>query len=499
MSEVVILYGTAPSTRFLHRLAGPHRLATELRDHGISTKIVAGLGHYLPNKLIQLCNHFIDSNTLVLGISTTLLFELTARFPIAPTKMRPGNRFKEDIRVIAEYYKRRYPRLKIVVGGPAPRKVILDTDNIDLFIEGYADEVFVNYVNSLKGKHKPLFYSMYHHNTPLIQNPVDNDFDFRNSFIRYTKEDCIFPGETLPLEIARGCIFKCRFCSFPARGKFKGDTNFLKCEANIYDELLRNYDEHGTTNYVFVDDTFNDSTSKMEYLNTIFKKLPFKINFAAYLRADLLATYPETVDLLGEMGIRGAYFGIETFHEPSRKATLKGLSPDKIIKILEQVNAAWKNNVSITSSFIYGLPHESLATATKWTDEIVFGTTLFDRHDLIFHPLYIAGKAGIYQSDFDIDPEKFGYTIGAGGQHDEKWISPTTCSSEMHDFAVQATLRASKTPRPFNCFQTLTIMGYGLSTEKAININCYDPADVALVENLTMKMYLNYAKMMVKK
>ena len=40
--------------------------------------------------------------------------------------------------------------------------------------------------------------------------PVD---DFTISRIRYNDSDIIMPKEVLPLELARGCIFKCAFCS----------------------------------------------------------------------------------------------------------------------------------------------------------------------------------------------------------------------------------------------------------------------------------------------
>lgn len=35
--------------------------------------------------------------------------------------------------------------------------------------------------------------------------------------------DCVQPGEALPLEMARGCIFKCKFCRYPFIGKSKND------------------------------------------------------------------------------------------------------------------------------------------------------------------------------------------------------------------------------------------------------------------------------------
>ena len=56
---------------------------------------------------------------------------------------------------------------------------------------------------------------------------------------RWNKNDCIQTGETLPLEISRGCIFKCKFCRYPYIGKTKND--FSKSIDNVVEELEYNY------------------------------------------------------------------------------------------------------------------------------------------------------------------------------------------------------------------------------------------------------------------
>ena len=60
----------------------------------------------------------------------------------------------------------------------------------------------------------------------------------------------------LPLEVARGCIFKCNFCSFPLNGKGKGEA--IRDFSYIRDELIENYELYGIEDYWLTDDTFND-------------------------------------------------------------------------------------------------------------------------------------------------------------------------------------------------------------------------------------------------
>jgi len=366
---------------------------------------------------------------------------------------------------------------------------------IDLFIEGYADGLLVDYVNSLKGLSKKLFFSNYHKNVPLISNPMNENFNFRSSSILFTEEDGILENETLPLELARGCIFKCKFCAYPLRGKTKDDISFLKHENNVFDELVYNYEKFKTTNYIFVDDTFNDSITKLELLHRLFEKLPFKINFAAYIRPDLLNAYPETIDMLKEMGIKGAFFGVESLHDNARKSILKGFSTDRLLNIIDTVNKKW-NDVAITSSFIYGLPGDTPETIKSWTNDIIFNSKLFDRHDLIFQSLYILGKSATYKSDFDEDMEKYNYRLVEGKRG---WVNDVTSFSEMFEYAKESNLRSKDLPRPFSSFHCVSLLGYGLSMEQILNLDSHNEKDIEFVENLTIQKYSEYAELIRKR
>ena len=98
-----------------------------------------------------------------------------------------------------------------------------------------------------------------------------------------------------------------------------------------YVGFITNYEKYGITKYYYGDDTHNDSMHKLEFLyNEIYSKLPFKIEFATYLRLDLLAAHPESISLLKESGLVGTFFGIETFNHASNKSVGKGATEEKI-------------------------------------------------------------------------------------------------------------------------------------------------------------------------
>ena len=169
---------------------------------------------------------------------------------------------------------------------------------------------------------------------------------FNDSHIIFDKNDIIFDNEALPIEIARGCIFSCAYCHFDLIGKRVGD--WTKNPNAIRDEMIRNYEMFGTTNYMITDELINESISKMQMLCELFQSLPFKIRYTAYARVDLIWRYPEMRELLLDSGALSLTFGIETFNEKAGKAVGKGLDPEKVKETLHYCREKWKGKI-ITS------------------------------------------------------------------------------------------------------------------------------------------------------
>jgi hypothetical protein len=492
--NAIILSGQGPSNRFLTRFAGPHRLATELRNNGFSTQIIMGLGYFSIDEMIKLLEHFVTSETLFVGISTTFFVDYSHPYAIFYSKLYSGNKILREMPELLSRIKDRFPNIKIVVGGPAVRNKIVDNSSVDLYIEGYGENALLEYAESLKKK-KSVFYSEYFKNTPLVTNPKDENFDFHNCTIKFESNDCLFPGEAVPLELSRGCIFRCKFCSFPLRGRSIKDGSFIKNMDILYRELMENYQRWGTVNYSLVDDTFNDNQEKLRAIAAVLNRLPFKINFASYIRADLVYAYPESLQLLKEMGICGAFLGIESFNSVSRRLSAKGFNTDKLLEVIDSMNREWKN-VIITSSFIYGLPGESAETANEWTDNILFKSGLFDKHDILVQPLFIDRNTKSFKSDFDMESEKYGYQF-PNPESPWYWSSPTTNFNEMKELSAQAMKRAAQTFRPFLSHHIPILLGYGIPLEKTLSLDYHKPEDIDFVENLTIERYRQYYNMLM--
>ena len=392
----------APMTKTI----GPYRIADTLRKIGWTVQVISMTNTFSQDELLETLFHFTDNKTKLIGVSTTFFQNVDV------TNMH--NTFEEgmpgSVRNVLKEVKEAFPNVRVIAGGSHSHKQIGDS-LFDAVFHGYADNAVLEYALSLTGVKKPIW--KYQSGTKIIEGehyPVE----MQHLTHRWEDNDIILPGETLPIEISRGCIFKCKFCNFQLTGKKKLD--YIRDAAILKEEFLSNYERFGVTNYTFSDDTFNDSTYKLEKIYEAVRDLPFKINFVTYLRLDLLHANREQIGLLKEIGIRSGFFGIESLNLESAKIVGKGFKSEKIKDfILELKNDHFKNGYSMVYSFIVGLPLETLDSCEKtfqWCND----------HDIntIWSPLFIRTEHR-YKSDIDINYEKYGYQLEPGTTN--KWIN----------------------------------------------------------------------------
>lgn len=361
------------------RGAGVHRIKTEVRSAGYSCQVIDLFYYFTEEEIIAVCNKFINDDTLVVGFSTTFWYNL-----------KKSNHRLKLFKLVYNYV-RNLKKIKIVFGGTVAEG-FSRAIHADKTFNGFSEELFINYLHELSGNLKTL------------------SFDFNKSQIVYDSNDCMDFEESPVIEISRGCIFKCSFCSYPLNGKKKFD--YIKEESVLKDELIRNYENYGITTYTLSDDTFNDSTFKMDYLHKLFTSLPFKIKFVSYLRLDLINAHREQILQLKEMGLIGAFFGVETLNYESSKIIGKGIYPEKSKELLYDLkNSYWKNDVNITIGLISGLPKETAKSHQETLDWIL------NKEYCLVDKIRPAGLAipnplidtYPYKSEFQLNASKYGF------------------------------------------------------------------------------------------
>jgi hypothetical protein len=150
----------------------------------------------------------------------------------------------------------------------------------------------------------------------------------------------------------------------------------------------------------------NDSPQKLEQLEKAISRLPFRIQFVAYARLDLILAHPHTLELLRSMGMRGVHFGIETFN--SRAAKILGKSSD-IQRIKDGLLwfRAQAPEINMQCSHILGLPED---TDDPWDSLAWYHTSGIDFP--YFNPLYLTDvNQVINTSQFSRNYRHYGFEL----------------------------------------------------------------------------------------
>lgn len=224
--------------------------------------------------------------------------------------------------------------------------------------------------------------------------------------ILWQPEDVILPGESLPIEIAKGCLYNCKFCNFEKAGSIRQTTEALR------NTLLRNYEMFGKQVYTFMDDCFNDTRTKVEEVCNAISSLPFKIEWVSYARVDIACKFPHTLDAMIDSGCRSLFWGIETFNHGVAKRIGKGTPPDQVKDLLIKIRDNYSDRLVSMGSFIIGLPGETEDSVEQTFQWIVESRAL----DLIYFPVLSVrpyserlDKAVIDYADFARNPKKYGF------------------------------------------------------------------------------------------
>jgi radical SAM superfamily enzyme YgiQ (UPF0313 family) len=383
-----------------NRAIGPYQLCFYLRKHGYSAMVIDFVNHMLEREIDKLLKKFVTNETKIIGISTTFLSKQNDL--ISNTHDNEDNQIiPKNIIKSLEKMKIEFSNIKIVAGGSRSLNV-KNSKIIDVLVHGFAEDSLLFLIKNINSSNLKLL--------PKLENKIsitkDNeDWKIEKLDFKFSDQDGILENETLPIEISRGCVFNCGFCSYPLNGKKKFD--YLRDPKFVADELQYNYEKWKIKNYVLTDDTFNDSTFKLEKLLIEIKKLPFKINFVSYIRLDLIKAHQEQVNLLKELGLMSAFFGLETLNQKSATIIGKGGNIKSIKDFLPKLYYdLWNKEISIFSSFIIGLPYETEASIKD-----TFNWLLPYKSD--FNPVFwpLTFRNGFYLSQFEKNPSKFNYTV----------------------------------------------------------------------------------------
>jgi radical SAM superfamily enzyme YgiQ (UPF0313 family) len=367
--------------------AGAYRLRTHLEKHSYPIEVVDYFDRWSADEILDLIKDRINPNFKFIGFSLTFLL-------ITDTNL-------------LQTIKQLWPNVRIIIGSQEPPRGPDELlTNVDVIFYGHAENALLAYLRFLEGKQPDFQFRRFDNGTAYVIS--DKDAPYTNTgdlSITWKKGDPASYISALPIEISRGCIFKCKFCSYPLLGKKKMD--YIRDVDNLADEFKRNHDDFGIKSYLFADDTFNDSNYKLEMVKKAIARSGVNINFSAYIRYDVLHRHQEQINTLCEMGLHTAVLGIETFNEQARKSIGKGLTNDEVFYILEKLKST-KKDLWVNNGFIIGLPGETIADVTR-TNEWLLAQNYKYLDGWNWERLYIGNNLYL-MSEFQRESAKYGYT-----------------------------------------------------------------------------------------
>jgi radical SAM superfamily enzyme YgiQ (UPF0313 family) len=472
--------------------AGAYLIASHLRQNNFSCQVVDHFTQYSLDELKKIVDKFVLKDTLWVGFSTTFLSSFDTELgskdlidaidndvPLKEIIIRrwscipSTNIFSlptEDMIEFFQYIRSKNEKIKIIIGG-AKTWNAFQSDGLlrkilaDYYIRGNADYSIIVLTKWLFNSSNP---------TPIFEGPNKNIIesfknyeyvDFPTCRLKFEHNDFVSKDEYLPIEIARGCIFKCKFCNFPLIGKKAGD--YTRSKETIRDEFIYNYENFGTTKYMFMDETPNDSMEKVEFLYDIISNLPFKIEWGGYARLELYYSNPEMKHIMKEIGVSNQFFGIETFNKKAGESVGKGMHKDKILQTLSDLRSTWGKDVHLTSGFIVGLPHETKETIKDLENYMRSDNCMLDA--ALISPLFLSKGMG---SIFGDNPQKYGYTHPYADSPN-RWVNEHMTFEDAQIIAYGTMLKIAKT----NSLQNWSLMrlhNIGLNRKEIQSMTMYN-------------------------
>jgi radical SAM superfamily enzyme YgiQ (UPF0313 family) len=469
----VVLWGEVGNSRY----SGPYAIASALRKAGFRVAIIDYFTRMSREEFFKFIEKCASPSLKYVGISSTFLaphfdtLDTRKHRSVGLQRFYSGELFlnsADDLREwsarLKEIIRRKSPVAKLVLGGVKAQFARLRPygyEEFDYIVMGPGDHAAVEIAQAIASGREPEM-------VPFLDGViVDNRYDKLNRSCPkhlLVEEDGLAHGEALPLEIARGCVFNCKFCHYEKKESFKKPLEDLR------EEMLRNFELFGTRTYLFSDDCFNDHPSKVERTCEMFLGLPFPVEWTAYARVDVAVKFPHTVDLMVRSGARGLFWGLESFDAEVARRAGKGTPPDKVKKFLENFKNSYRGQCLSEGSFIVGLPGEgrdSLMRTLEWVLEK-------DALDLAtFGPLglmpYVDSldKLVFDYAEYSRHPQKYGFKKVSFNPN--YWETEQMNSDEAAEIAAEMVVawKASKKPgllRTIWFYPHLKTLGF-LSTE----------------------------------
>ena len=384
----------------IKRAAGAYRIASFLREYDWDIEVLDYMAAWTDDEFKEFIEQRVTNETKFIAVSQL--------FFIGP--------FLDILNTRLAWISKKYPNIVTISG--AKDLSIIHWINTAYHITGYGENGLLKLLQHITGNIPSSELNIQDIESKGVVRKVINCDTYYPAYpckdlqVKYEHRDYIEPDEILTLELARGCKFKCKFCSFNVLGvNYDASRNM----ENLKEEMQRNYDMWGTTMYNIADETVNDNPDKLKAARDVIKKLSFQPHMFGFARADLFVARKDDYKYMAEMGFWGHFYGIETLNRKSGSYVGKGMNPDKLKEGLLRMQVDFpkyspEGLYRFAVGTICGLPFEDNET---FKNNLKWMINNFTNQPINVTPLSIQSKRGIKTattlSEFDETWETSGH------------------------------------------------------------------------------------------
>ena len=245
---------------------------------------------------------------------------------------------------------------------------IINEDICDIVVHGEVEQTILDIAKAYKLDKEPdlnaidgiSFKNNIGFATKTKSRPLNTDLDtipfpYRDGLDQGSYSDIAFLGApTAFILTARGCPYKCSFCSTHLTYNYK--VNY-RSPANVVDEIEEVKNKYGINNFYFIDDTFTLRPKRVEEICQQIIDRKLNIKFACLGRIDVISN--KMLTIMKKAGCVDIRFGIESGNDyilENVKKNLKVADIHKGIKLMDD------HNMRYSLFFMLGNPGENIKT-----------------------------------------------------------------------------------------------------------------------------------------
>jgi radical SAM superfamily enzyme YgiQ (UPF0313 family) len=257
----------------------------------------------------------------------------------------------------------KHKNIPVIVGGYHPTSVpdvMLSYPQIDAVVRGEGEATLKEVIE--RGGFENVSGLSYKKDGKIIHNDerkkIENldTLPFPARHLRqypYKSQDRVTDCDVVAMY--RGCNGLCSFCCEPSMSQGCLRT---RSPENVVAEILEmsNFHKGKPVNVMFADPNFMGNPKQVERLCDLLMKHNLNMEFCALVRADAMASHPQIVKKMCQVGIRRFEMGIESPNAKDLKSTKKGVTTKVHGEAVQNIR---KNGGRAGGTFVIGLPDQT--------------------------------------------------------------------------------------------------------------------------------------------